>query len=243
MSFALDAVLIIICILCVVVGTKRGFFKTLMSLISAALAAFAAYVFSPSLAAVIRDKFILDPITNGISKTVRSLVPQVDGSYDLSGLFKDMPQTLGSIIERYHGDRTRLESIANSITDTSEKGVDQLSRAIAEPIVNMISAVIAFALIFIAVFIILKIVTAIIDSVFKLPVLNGINTFLGFALSVVLAGFFVVIYTQLCVNLVVPLGSISPELFGQDVIDKTLIVKFFSEHSITDIVGELIKKI
>lgn len=45
MSFILDAILIVMCIVCVAVGTKRGFVKTVMSLLSSVISAIAAYTF------------------------------------------------------------------------------------------------------------------------------------------------------------------------------------------------------
>ena len=44
---------------------------------------------------------------------------------------------------------------------------------------------------------------------------------------------------ELCAALVSALGPISPKLFGQNVVDKTLLVKFFSEHSVLNLVNKL----
>ena len=56
MSFILDAILIVMCIVCVAVGTKRGFVKTVMSLLSSVISAIAAYTFTPYFANFIKGK-------------------------------------------------------------------------------------------------------------------------------------------------------------------------------------------
>ncbi len=110
MSFILDAILIVMCIVCVAVGTKRGFVKTVyVSLLSSVISAIAAYTFTPYFANFIKEKFLMESVSGGIAETIRSLVPASDGSYDLSSLFSDMPQTLSSIIERYHGNAESLD--------------------------------------------------------------------------------------------------------------------------------------
>lgn len=240
MSFILDAILIVMCIVCVAVGTKRGFVKTVMSLLSSVISAIAAYTFTPYFANFIKEKFLMESVSGGIADTIRSLVPASDGSYDLSSLFSDMPQTLSSIIERYHGNAESLEALVNSMTETGDEAVRTLSKAIAEPIVNMISTVCAFVVIFIIAFVVLKVVTCVVDGAFKLPVLKTANTLLGFVFGLILAVLFIMIYSELCATLVSALGSISPKLFGQDVVDKTLLVKFFSEHSVLNLVNKLI---
>lgn len=239
MSFILDAILIVMCIVCVAVGTKRGFVKTVMSVLSSLISAIAAYTFTPYFANFIKEKFLMEPVSGGIADTIRSLVPAADGNYDLSSLFSDMPQTLSSIIERYHGNSDSLEALVKSMTETGDEAVRTLSRAIAEPIVNMISTVCAFIVIFVTALVILKVVTCVVDGVFKLPVLKTANTLLGFVFGLILAVFIIMIYSELCAALVSALGPISPKLFGQNVVDKTLLVKFFSEHSVLNLVNKL----
>ena len=94
--------------------------------------------------------------------------------------------------------------------------------------------------IFIIAFVVLKVVTCVVDGAFKLPVLKTANTLLGFVFGLILAVLFIMIYSELCAALVSALGPISPKLFGQDVVDKTLLVKFFSEHSVLNLVNKLI---
>ena len=55
------------------------------------------------------------------------------------------------------------------MTETGDEAVMTLSKAIAEPIVNMISTVCAFVVIFIIAFVVLKVVTCVVDGAFKLP--------------------------------------------------------------------------
>lgn len=240
MSFAIDIILIIICVLTVFLGTRRGFVKTLMSLLSVIVALICSYTFTPMFADFLSEKFFMAPVAGSIADTLRSLVPEVDGQYDLLGLLNDMPQTLASILERYNINPEELKASVESLTVGGDESVTALAGMIAEPIVEMISTVVAFITIFVVLTVVLGIITAIINSVFKLPVLRGANTLLGFLLGVVTALVILFVYSSLVSALVVSLGSISPEWFGSDVIEGTLVVKFFAELDFFSILNNLI---
>lgn len=240
MSFFIDALLIAICVITVIVGTKRGFVKTLMSLVSTVIAFICSYTFTPALAEFLQNKFFLAPVADSIAKTIRSLVPAADGQFDVGLLFEDMPQTLATILERYNIDPAALQNTAETVSGQGGDAVQAMADAIALPIVSTVSAAVAFMGIFIIVSVALAIVTAIINSIFKLPVLKSANTLLGFLMSVAIAFIILFVYSSVVSSLVISLGSISPQLFGSDVIDKTLIVKFFSTHDFLSLVNNLL---
>lgn len=239
-SFFIDLLLIAICIFTVILGTKRGFVKTLLSFLSTIVALVCSYTFTPIFATFLKEKFFLAPIADSIADTIRSIIPTTNGSYNFELLFDDMPQTLSAILERYNVDPDSLREATSAMPEQGEEAVSVLSEMIALPIVDMITTVVAFVTIFVVLVVVLTIISVVLNSVFKLPVLKSANTFLGFILGLATAIVILFVYSSLVSTLVISLGSISPKWFGSDVIDQTLIVKFFSEHDFLSIVNNLL---
>ena len=67
MSIVLDIVLVVIAAVCIISGYRRGFFKTVMGLVSGIASLLAAYSFSPALSAWIYEKFMLNSHRCGCS--------------------------------------------------------------------------------------------------------------------------------------------------------------------------------
>lgn len=240
-SFVLDALLIIICVVTVFVSVKRGFVKTVLSLLSSVAAIFISVAFTPMVSSFIYDKFMLSAITNGIYDTVKSLAGN-GTSEGISNMFETMPEALANLLERYNVG----EDAINSMTDSAISGsadIQSICETIASPIATTISNALAFIACFIVAIIVLKILVSIIDAIFKLPVLNSINRTAGLILGLVLAVVVIFVYSVAVTYLVTSLGAISPEFFGEKVINDTVIIKFFSENNIFGLIENVIKSL
>lgn len=239
MSFLLDVVLIGICIAIVVVSAKRGFVRSLLGLVSKIVALIVAYTFTPALAEFLKTEYFMDSVVSKIQTTLRPYV-FINGEYDFSGLSENLPKTVSDLLERYNvTPEAVLESVAPSQSQ-GEAALESVSRAIADPVVTMISTALAFLLIFFVTCFVLWIVTAIINSAFKLPVLRTANTVMGFVFGVCSAVLVIVAYSSVMSALVSSLGAISPKWFGEDVIERTLLVRFFSSSDFLDVVQNII---
>lgn len=238
MSLAIDVLLILICILIIGVSTKRGFFRTLMALVSKVVAIICAFTFTPRLAELIKTRYLLDPVANSIADTLKSLAHVENGKYDIAKLFSDMPQTLSSILSRYNVDQTTVNSMVSDAQGKGEEAITAISKTISGPIVDIISKTLAFIGIYLLVVLALALLTTAINAFFELPVLSQANTLGGFALGVVMAAIVMIIYAAVATRLLPALSSISPQMFGEDVLEKTILVRYISE---LDVVG-LIKK-
>ena len=238
-SFILDAILIIICIAVIATSIKRGFVRTILSIISSVASILLAVVFTPTVSNFFYDKFMLSAITSGISDTVRSLAGN-GNSEGITQMFDTMPEALSDILSRYNvSDKTvsdMAESAQNGLID-----IDTVCETIASPIATTISNVLAFVICFIVALIVLKIVIAIVDTVFKLPILNSVNKGAGLILGLALAVVIIFVYSEAAVHLVNSLGALSPDIFGEKVIEDTVIVKFFSYNNIFGLIENVIQ--
>lgn len=233
MSFACDIILIGIALFTVYHGWSKGFIKSIMGLIKGIAAAVAAYAYTPMLRTFFYEKWILKPLTDGIFETLRSLAQDTatDGLYNLDRLAVDLPAPLVSILERYNVSIPDFSSGIAGLEQVTEDVVYNCAVAIAEPTASLLSSALAFILIFIGVFLVLSIITSLLDLIFRLPVLSTANKLFGCIFGAAEAILIVSVMSILLSSLVTALGSIEPALFGADVIDHSVICKFFVNNN------------
>lgn len=240
MSFVLDGVLIAICIAIILGSVKRGFVKTILSVAASIAAVLLSVVFTPRLADFFLDKFVLAGISDSIAGTISSIAGAGD-SAGIADMFLKMPDALAGILKQYNVSEESLSAMLKS-AESGNVTVGGIADTIAYPIASAISSALAFVVLFVVSLIVLNIVIAVIGAVFKFPVLNTVNKLGGLVLGLVLSAVVIFVYSAVAASLVGALGSVSPKLFGADVINGTVIVKFFSENNIFGIITDAITR-
>lgn len=232
MSFACDAILIVIALLTLYKGWAKGFIKSAMGLVKGIAAAIAAYAYTPMLSQYFNTNWIAKPLTNGIFETLRSLAfdTQTD-LYNLDRLALDLPQPLLSILERYNINILDFSADTEGLSQVTEDIVYQCAQSIAAPTASLLSSALAFVLLFVGVYLVLSLITALLDLIFRLPVLKTANKLFGIVFGAAEAFLLVSVMSILLSALVTSLGAIEPNLFGASVIEHTVICKFFAEHN------------
>ena len=240
MSFVFDGVILAVCVLSIILGAKRGFIKSVMGACMLVAAMFLAYAFTPTVSQYIEDTPFVKNISESITDTIKSLSENESGTYNLDKLFSDMPDAFRQIIERYNADESSLTEAVPPQEDAAPEAVDTLSQLIAEPVSGAIAGVLAFLGIFIAAVIALKILTWILDLIFQLPVLKTANTMLGLLVGIVSALLWAWVLSSLSITLIHAMSSINPEMFSDTLIDNTVILKFFANNKIGDIIDAVL---
>jgi len=239
MNLILDGILLLICAASIILGAKRGFIKSVMGVCTLIAALFVAYAFTPPLADIIEEQPFMRSISGSITETIKSLSENDGGSYDLKRLFDEMPDAFQQIIDRYDADEEQLTEAVEVQPEAEEGDVTLLSDLIAEPVSNAIAGVLAFLALFVASVIVLKLLTWILDLIFQLPVLKTANSMLGFLFGVLAALLWAWVLSSLAVTLSDAMSSISPELFPEDLVEHTILVKFFSSFRLQDLIALL----
>ncbi len=239
-SIVADLVIVAICIFILIRGIKAGFIKSFMRLLRGVVAFIAAYAFTPTLGALINSRFILPAMSKGIGDTIRSLVEKTDGVQAVTDLFSQAPDAVTQILSRY-GVSTGIVNEAIVSMPSKEAAVNGAAEAIAGPVSTMISNSIAFTLIFASVFILLAIVTVILDSVFHLPVLNTANRIFGAVFAVAEAFLLAYVLSNLAGAGFRAFAAFNPEMFGQKVIDRSYVMRFFAEHDFLNMIVNVIR--
>ena len=100
MGIAFDVIVLAICASIIFRAVKHGFVKSVMGLVKGVVAFIAAYAFTPVVGDYIYKNFALDRISDAISTSIKSLSEGAAGTFDLAGMYEEMPEMLRHIIER-----------------------------------------------------------------------------------------------------------------------------------------------
>ena len=237
MSLLLDIILVAVVVIVVIVCTKKGFFRSIMKFLVNIVSVLVAYAFTPLLSDYLYNKFLLASISGDLYTTLSSIPADV-ADFDLEKVYEGAPQ-FSSIIKNYNTTIDDLRSLLGGET-TGSQAVSKISDYLARPVAETISSVIAFILIFLVAAIILTIICKLIQKITDLPVIHGSDRILGCIFGCACAIVFAAVYSYLVVELYHALGSLSPEKFGTDVIDKTVLVKLIYNHDIFSFLGNVI---
>ncbi len=234
MHFILDIVIVALCVLTILVSYKRGFFKSVMSLCSGVGALLVAYTFTPKLAIIVKEKFLLDKIAGGVVDTLASMAKAgADGAqnmvYDLSKLLENS-QFL-KILDQYGADSQHITELINSANDGSHAAVEQVSYAVADPIAGTIANIAVFIGLFLAAILVLRLITWAIGIVFTLPVLRGVDKMLGLVFGVISALLFVWIFAMVADAAVQAIASVAPGTIDASILDDSVLLKFFARYN------------
>ena len=237
MGIVLDIVAVAIAVLIIVIGTKKGFFKSLMSLISGIASIFIAYTFTPTLSEVLKAKFFLPKFAGSIQGTLASIADTGSQNYDVSKLVGNSQFT--SIVERYGADTNTVNGLIDTIKDKSYTAVEAVSESVADKIAGTVSTLVAFIVLFIASILVLKLLTYVIGMLFKLPVLHALDKTLGIVFGVVSALIFVLLFSVLMYHTGNILVSVIPGTFKSNIVDSSFIIKYFAKLDILSLLNLL----
>ena len=241
MGIAIDLVIAAICLAIVIGSYKNGFVKSVMGLVKGVVALIAAYSFTPALSDWLYNNFALNSISDGIAKSLSSLSETEGGAFNLEKMFTEMPDALEQIINRYGTDREAHGGLCDGLTAGTADSVSKVADYIASPVAHGLSTAVAFILLFVVISLALSIATFVIDAVFHLPVLNFTNKTFGLVFGIAEGLLFCVMLGYGAAMLVGYLGSFDPELFGDHVVESSLIMKTMSSVDLFGIAEGLVK--
>lgn len=195
MAFVIDALLVILFALCVWLGVKRGFIKTVSGLIALVVAVLLASLLSGPIAqAVYTDAVyptVLTTLEEYVTGEVVPTVEEADAALDnLPGFVAALLRSAG--IDSGADVVAKIEVVAPG--DTAARTVaDVVVTPIVLPLLQMLISVVLFLLAYVAA----RIVLRVLDLVAKLPVLKQLNTLLGFAAGALTGALWVIFVARI----------------------------------------------
>lgn len=227
MHYIFDLALVGVITAAVLVAKRRGFLKSSYNVLSLLITAvliislqepFCAYLEASALGEAVRTR-----VEEQVTGTAESEMPQIKDTDDEEtavkvGEMMGLPSFLMNFLDE------KLEKQAQAVETMKNDALAVLTDAVTEMILKIISILLLFAVVRVGVFLLLRLL----DLLFRLPLLHGINSFLGMLIGAV-NGLLIVYIICALMTLLVPTDSMS--LLG-DVIDKTLLVKYFYNNNL-----------
>lgn len=243
MGYILDILIVALFSVCVIYGGKKGFFKSLMTLVTGVASFIAAYALTPSVSLYIKETFVKESVSKTITNTFASIAQGSAAAagetlYDAQKLLQD-PQVM-KMLESFGKTQDSLEKIAFEAKD-GYSAVQTFADMVADPIATMISDVIAFGVLFAAALVVLKLVTVIVGVFFKLPVLSTLDKTMGVVFGIASGLFFAIVVAIAVSSLSQTLASASPGTFSNEIVENSLIIKLFSDTNILGNISEAAK--
>ena len=176
LPFVVDGILILIFAACIIEGRRRGFIKMVLSVIAVIISIGIAHTLAAPVAAWANESFAKEGVSQHIEEQLGGML-ETDETQNVE-VEALLPEELKSLIEKYD------VSLDGIVDETSIKeNVEQTSMEIAERILDAVLLPILETICFILIYIIcsslLSVLVSVIGSLFKLPVINGINKALG----------------------------------------------------------------
>ncbi len=230
MTYIVDIVLALVLVFSVIKGYKKGFIKTAFNLLTVVLAIAAAYFFGPSMGEVIRTTDAYNSVCESVNGTITDyFMNRADGeAVDEATVAEDVP-VLG-ILDRLGVDTEELYmSYENAMAESSQNAAENVMNNVAAPVLEALSTALGAVVVFIVAWIVLKIVKWILESIFKLPVLKGLNKLAGLAAGAVL-GVLSCFVICLVIEVLLPYIPSNPILYpGME--NSTVLYNFFVTKS------------
>lgn len=236
MAFLLDVILALLAVLIIFIYAKRGAVKSIYGMLSLVVAGVAAFAFGPVLGNLLVKPFF-SGAENAVYDALLSGTTAVEGAFDLSALFANLPQNLADLISRCGVDLAKIQSEYGHINLGTEEQLRELARTIAEPVTQYVSQAIGCVAIFVIARIVMFLLRGIVKPLVKLPLLKQADGIIGGLLGVVSAFAYVWIIC-IAISAFVELQFLGD--FGQTVVslaETSAIFRFFCTLSPLDLVN------
>ncbi len=244
MNVVLDVLVAVILIWSAAAATKKGFIKSLLGMVSVVAAFVMTFLFSGQAAKYISEKFVAPAMRSSaisyLSRVLGTPASAVDAGQGAANvpvekLLSDMPQLFLDYLKKLGADAAGVKAAAaasSTVTQARDAAVD----AMITPMAAAISSVLAYLAVFLLSLLAFTLLAALLDLVFKLPVLNTLNRFGGFIMGCI-TGLLLVFVFCAAVELLRPVfASQSVFAVSDEAIEKTLLFGVFYKLNILDIV-------
>ena len=234
MSFILDLFLIFIFLVCVYTGFKRGFIRSIMSVVVVVIAILGSIKLTPMLSGYLNEKFVSPVVNDKVEASITSLIEEVD-SIDITKLLEDKPKALIDLLDKFGVSYEEVNDFFNEKAESSQNPEKEVSEYISSSLSETISNAVAFAILFIVLSLVLTLIMLAVNTVVKLPVLNGLNKGLGLILGILKGALYAWGLTLVFINLFPHLAVIYEGQIPPTLIDDTVIVKLLGAVSISSL--------
>ena len=220
MKFALDLIFILVFLVCIFTGYKRGFVKSLTDLVSNLIAVIAARIISYQLAPSVFSTYFKD----SVAETLRDKVAPLGGNIteQVNNTLDYIPSGFLSIAG-VDGEKL-AETVSSQIEEEGVSLVEALMNNIVSPIGTFILRIVIFVAAFAVCLVVMKLISLLLNKLSKLPVLKQANKAFGFVFGGIKG---IVLVLVICAVLSILSGIINSDGFST-LISNSYVVSAFN---------------
>ncbi|MBQ8392504.1 MAG: CvpA family protein [Clostridia bacterium] len=240
-SLIIDIALCVISLILIIRYTCKGAIRSILSYIKVFLAMGIAYMLRNPVASLINKMFMQDAITNWVQESLYATAKgmETDG-VNFVELYQDTPAFFTNILSKFGMDLEGFDSAIAGLPYASDEQITALSENIGASVSLMLSMLMGIVIVFILALIILTVLVNVLDKVAKLPGLNFVNRLLGACIGVLIS-LTIIWATSGIVTLAVNyVGPIFPEIFNEELIDNSVILRLLKGTNLTEIIKSYI---
>ena len=223
MAYLLDGAVILIFILFVWVGSRRGLVRSVLRLISCVVSLVLALLLSTVAAGGLFDAFL----SESAQEIIAQHLPETDAASVASGVEEALHQLPGFVESALTaGGLGSPEEIASSVQDVLGQSPETVAQAITEQVIRPAAVAlmgsVCFLLLFLLFMILFGILIGLINRVFQLPVLKQLNGALGAVVGAA-EGVLVIFAAVTVLQIVVPPAGSDAPLTAKEVNDTVIV--------------------
>ncbi|SDM68309.1 CvpA family protein [Acetanaerobacterium elongatum] len=227
-SNVLDGIFVLIILISVFMAWRRGFVHTVLSFLGFIAAAAVSGYYCGRVAQFFYEKVIAQPLYDSILKKVLTLVPTGEIINKVENIGDVLP---GFVTALFNAAAIKTnEQISQTLSGTAEAVARTVCDAVAAPLLLSLLSLVAFFVLFGLLMVIVNILVSVVGKVFELPVLSGINRFLGGIVGV-LNGVLLCMVAAAILKLFIGLTGNANGLINTGVLEATWFVTYFVDYN------------
>lgn len=228
----LDIIILIIILLFVIIGIKKGAIKALLSLATTMVSFFVATTLGPIISKGIYNSAIkprvIEKITGAIQESSATNVSEY-----VTNVIESFPKFVFNTFKNFGFGETELtNNITQSVENAPEKAVEIIEPAVGS-IITALIGIISVIIIFVIVTILFKLLIRLLHNVFKLPGLRQVNKVFGAILGLI-QGIVLSLFLVSIIKVSLPMFEKTPEILSEKSVSETYVFKYFYNLKLFD---------
>lgn len=226
-NYLIDALFLLIAIVTIVIFTKRGFIQSLFHYGKTVFAVITAYILGPEVGNFMYNKFVYNSIYNWIDSNVESVFNSVAAKINIDAAIDEIP----FIVKQFVTPEKIKDKYGETINNV-EISTHEFSDFVAAPFARLVSNFLSYLLVFLIALILLFILSKLLGLLTKLPIIHGLDSFIGFLLGAVAAFVFLSLLTYILSLIIGAFGNI---LSLERLVSTSYLFGFFSKIHLFDL--------
>ena len=183
-NYIIDIILASVVVISALIAARKGFFLTLMSILSAMAALIGAKIFSDPVAQFAYDNVVRNPVLAKVQSMLPESLTSNDPQTIINGILEQLPDGVAALVQS----SGILDSAVTAAGDaTAFFSMENLEVMYIKPFCLSVLSLIATVVIFYVLFVVLRLFVKVLDKIIYKDKKQPVNRLLGAALGVVRA--------------------------------------------------------